>query len=182
MHLDTKKRIQFLLQILIAVLFIAFFAQIEIILPINKDGIPITGQTFAVLLVGYFLGLKKGVITILIYLIIGAVGFPVFAGGTGGFEVLSDNSAGFLYGFIFGVAATGFFGEKGWGNSFLKCFLGMVIGTMIISASGVLFLTFKYDFVSALNFGFYPFLWGALIKTILGASIPPIYHKLIKEK
>jgi biotin transport system substrate-specific component len=182
MHLDTKKRISFFIQIIVAVLSIAFFAQIEIILPINKNGIPITGQTFAILLVGYFLGLKKGVITVLIYLIIGAMGLPVFAGGASGFEVLSKNSAGFLYGFIFGVAATGYFGEKGWGNNFLKCFIGMVIGTMIISASGVLFLTFKYDFASALKFGFYPFLWGALIKTILGAMIPPIYYNLLKVK
>jgi len=170
------------LQILIAVIFISFFAQIEIILPINKDGIPITGQTFAILLVGYFLGSKNGVNAVLLYLFLGAIGLPVFAGGAAGFGVFSDDSAGFLFGFVFGASATGYFGEKGWGNSFFKCFLGMVIGTMIISASGVLLLTFKYGFGSALEYGFYPFLWGALIKTLLGATIPPIYHNLIKVK
>jgi len=170
------------LQILIAVIFISFFAQIEIILPINKDGIPITGQTFAILLVGYFLGSKNAVMAVLLYLFFGAIGLPVFAGGAGGFEVFSDDSAGFLLGFIFGAAATGYFGEKGWGKSFFKCFLGMVIGTLIISAFGVLLLVFKYDLNSALKHGFYPFLWGALIKTIIGATIPPIYHNLIKVK
>ncbi len=168
-------------QILIAVLFISFFAQIEIVLPINKDGIPITGQTFAVLLVGYFLGSKKGVLAVFFYLMIGAIGLPVFAGGAAGIEVFSDNSAGFLFGFLFGAASTGYLGEKGWGYSFFKCFLGMVIGTLIIIVFGLLFLTIRFDFESALKYGFYPFVWGALIKIVLGATIPPIYHNLIKE-
>ncbi len=171
-----------IIQILLAVLFMAFFAQIEVVIPIHKDGIPITGQTFAVLLVGFFLGAKYGTLAVLVYLILGAIGLPFFAGGAGGIEIFSDDSAGFLYGFLFGAAATGYFGEIGWGERFFKCFLGMVIGTMIISACGVLFLTYRYDFSSALQFGFYPFLWGALIKTLLGAVIPPIYHNLIKVK
>ncbi len=170
------------LQILIAVLFISFFAQIEIVLPTNKDGIPITGQTFAILLVGYFLGSKNAVIAVLLYLFFGAIGLPVFAGGAGGFKVFSDDSAGFLLGFVFGAWVTGYFGELGWGNSFFKCFSGMIIGTMIILACGVMVLALKYDFGSALKHGFYPFLWGALIKMLLGATIPPIYHKLIKVK
>ena len=169
-------------QVLIAVLFISFFAQIEIILPINKDGIPITGQTFAVLLVGFFLGIKKGVWSILLYLILGAAGLPIFAGGAGGYEVFSDDSAGFLVGFIFGTAATGYFGEKGWGLRFSKCFLGMVIGTLLITICGLILLTARYDLDTALKYGFYPFIWGAIIKTLLGATIPPTYHNLIKVK
>lgn len=169
-------------QILIAVLFIAFFAQIEIVLPINKDGIPITGQTFAVLLVGYFLGVKKSLAAVVIYLIAGALGAPVFAGGAGGIATFSDNSAGFLYGFLVGAAATGYFGEKGWGESFGKCFAGMVIGTLIISCFGVLFLAMRYGLTIALQEGFYPYIWGALIKTVVGATIPPLYHNLIKEQ
>jgi len=169
-------------QILIAVIFIAFFAQIEIVLPIIKDGIPITGQTFAVLLVGYFLGVKKGMAAVVIYLVSGAVGAPVFAGGAGGIATFSDNSAGFLYGFLFGAAATGYFGEKRWGESFGKCFAGMVIGTLIISFFGVLFLASRYGMPTALQEGFYPYIWGALIKTVLGATIPPLYHNLIKEQ
>lgn len=169
-------------QILLAVLFMSFFAQIEIVLPINKDGIPITGQTFAVLLVGYFLGVKKSLIAVVLYLILGALGLPVFAGGAGGIEAFSDDSAGFLYGFIFGAASTGYLGEKGWGIDFFRCFAGMVIGTLIITVFGVLFLAIRYDIGTALKFGFYPFIWGAIIKTILGATIPPLYHNLIREK
>lgn len=168
-------------QILVAVIFVAFFAQIEIILPVNKDGIPITGQTFAVLLVGFFLGTRKATLAIIVYLILGIIGLPVFAGGSGGFDVLLNDSVGFLFGFIFGAAITGYFGEIGWGNTFLKCFLGMVIGTMIITAFGLIPLTVKYGIQSALKYGFYPFLWGALIKTLLGATIPPVYHNLIKD-
>ena len=160
----------------------AFFAQIEIVLPINKEGIPITGQTFAVLLVGFFLGAKKGFLAVVVYLILGLVGLPVFAGGAGGIKVFLDDSAGFLFGFLFGALSTGYFGEKGWGTHFLKCFAGMVIGTLIITLFGVLFLALKYDLAIALEYGFYPFIWGALIKTVLGATIPPTYHNLIKER
>lgn len=169
-------------QILLAIIFMSFFAQIEIVLPINKDGIPITGQTFAILLVGYFLGVKKGVLAVMIYLILGAFSLPVFAGGAGGIAAFSDDSAGFLYGFIFGAGSTGYLGEKGWGNDFFKCFAGMVIGTLIITVFGVLFLAKRYGFEAALEYGFYPFIWGAIIKTILGATIPPLYHNLIKER
>jgi biotin transport system substrate-specific component len=169
-------------QILIAVLFISVFAQIEVVLPTNQGGIPVTGQTFAVLLVGYFLGIRKGMSAILFYLIFGAIGLPVFAGGAGGFEVFFGNSAGFLFGFIFGAASTGYFGEKGWGKDFFKCLLGMVVGTSVIIFFGLLFLTVKYDFWTALKYGFYPFVWGAIIKSFLGAMIPPIYHNFIKTK
>ena len=167
-------------QIVLAVIFIAFFAQIEIVLPINKNGIPITGQTFAILIVGFFLGIRKSVLAVFIYLILGIAGLPVLAGGSGGVDVLYDDSIGFLVGFLFGAAATGYFGRIGWGESFFKCFIGMVIGTLIITLCGLVPLTVKYGFDSALKYGFYPFVWGALIKTILGATIPPIYHNLIK--
>ena len=170
------------LQIIIAVIFVSFFAQIEIILPINKDGIPITGQTFAVLLVGFFLGVKKGTLAMIVYIILGAIGLPIFAGGAGGINVLSDNSAGFIFGFVFGAALTGYFGEIGWGKSFMKCLLGMILGTLLVTIFGVLFLSTRYGLADALKYGFYPFIWGAVIKTVLGATIPPIYYNLIKDK
>lgn len=169
-------------QILIAVLFVAFFAQIEIVLPINKDGIPITGQTFAVLLAGYFLGWKKGILAMILYLVAGVIGLPVLAGGAGGYEVLFDDSVGFLFGFIFGAGATGYFGGKGWGHHFLKCLLGMTIGSLVIIACGLVPLTINYGLDAALKYGFYPFVWGAIIKTVLGATIPPIYYNLIQKE
>jgi biotin transporter BioY len=167
------------LQIIIAVIFIAFFAQIAFKVPINKDGIPVTGQTFAVLLVGFFLGPKKGALAVVFYLIVGALGVPVFANQSGGIDTFSDDSAGFLIGFIFGAAITGYFGEIGWGNTFSMCFLGMVIGTLLITAFGVAFLTYRYNFSIALSAGFYPYIWGAIIKTLIGATIPPVYHNII---
>ena len=170
------------LQILIAVVFISFFAQITVELPINKDKIPITGHTFAILLIGYFLGVRKGVLAVILYLFLGGIGLPVFAEAKKGFDVLFGNSAGFFAGFIPGVALTGYFGELGWGKTFSKCFAGMVLGTLAISICAVIFLTWKYDFSIALNEGFYPYIWGAVIKTLLGATIPPIYYNLIKEE
>jgi biotin transporter BioY len=73
-------------------------------------------------------------------------------------------------------------GEKGWGESFAKCLVGMVIGTLVITTFGVLFLSTRYGLADALKYGFYPFIWGAAIKTLVGATIPPIYHNLIKDK
>ncbi|MFT5386443.1 MAG: biotin transport system substrate-specific component, partial [Saprospiraceae bacterium] len=84
--------------ILLAVLgaaFIALFAQIEIEnplnqagLPFNEDGLPITGQTFAVLLVAFFLGGRYGFLAVIIYVAAGIFGLPVFAGGASGIEKL----------------------------------------------------------------------------------------------
>lgn len=151
------------------VLFITLFAQLTIDIPLNEQKIPISGQTFAVLLVGYLFYKTWGTITLLLYLLIGVLGLPVFADGASGIEVLQGGSGGFLVGFVVGAYAVGWFSENGGKHDFWKCLIAMLIGTLIIMAIGVARLTQLYDFEKALDWGFYPFIPGAVVKIILGA-------------
>ena len=167
------------LKIIAGLLFLALFAQLTITLPLNEAGIPITGQSFAVLLMAIFYGKRDALLVVLIYLIMGGLGLPVFADGASGWEKFSGGSGGFLAGFAVAAWLVGLFGDQGWGRSFVKSLLAMTVGTIIIVAMGVLWLTKLYGFEKALEYGFYPFIWGALIKIVVGALIPPIYYKLI---
>jgi biotin transport system substrate-specific component len=103
------------------IIFIGLFAaitavlsQIAIPLPTN---VPLTLQTFAVALAGYFLGAVKGTVSMLVYVMLGAVGVPVFANWKGGFGVITGATGGFIVGFIFmallcGVGSSVFSSKK----------------------------------------------------------------------
>ena len=161
-----------------AVLFVALSARFSLELPMNAQRIPITGQSLAVLIVGYALGSRWGTAAIAVYVLLGALGLPVFADGRSGWSVLQGGSGGFLLGFIFAAALMGYLGEEGWGRSFTKSLLAMFFGTVLILFFGLVRLTMLYDWPSALAYGFYPFLPGAVIKIILGALIMPLYYRL----
>ena len=164
---------------LLAVAFIALSAQVTIEVPINNNAIPITGQSFAVLLVAYVLGNQWGSLAVILYLIAGAAGLPVFADGESGIKVLAGSSAGFLYGFVIAASIVGYLGDLGWGRSFAKSLVAMFIGTAVIIGMGLVKLTLMYDFPRALEHGFYPFWEGAIVKIIAGATIVPLYYFLV---
>jgi len=165
-------------KILFAVLFIALFAQISVSVPVGESDIPITGQTFAILLIAYIFKRTIGTIAVFFYLLIGVIGLPVFADGKSGWEILIGGSGGFLLGFIFAAYIVGYLGEKEWLTSFPKSLFAMTIGTVIILFFGVSRLAFIYGFDSAMEYGLYPFWKGAIIKIIFGAAILPLYHRL----
>jgi len=169
------------LQLLLAVLFIFLFAQIRVNLPFYTGGIPITGQTFAVLLTGYALGRKWGTLSVSLYVLLGVLGVPVFADGGSGWKVLAGNSGGFLAGFIAAAYVTSWLGELGWSKSFGKSLAAMTIGTGIILAFGLLRLAQLHNFSKALQWGFFPFLPGAIIKIIAGAAVIPLYIQMKKK-
>ena len=165
-------------QVVIAVLFISLFAQLSIDVPVGESSIPITGQTFAVLLSAYWLKRKIGTIAVFIYVVIGILGLPIFAEGKAGWEVLIGGSGGFLIGFIIAAYVVGFLGEKNWEHSFSKSLLAMIIGTAIILFFGIGRLANLYGLEKGLAYGFYPFWKGAIVKIILGAAILPLYNYL----
>ncbi len=168
-------------KVIFAILFISVFAQITLTLPTNSGGIPITGQTFAVLLVAYALLKKWGTISIFLYELLGIFGAPVFADGKSGWAVITGGSGGFLIGFIVAAFFVGWLAEQGWSRNFGKSLLAMTLGTIIIMTFGVIRLAQLYDFEKALEWGFYPFIWGAIVKIILGAMIMPLYFRLTKR-
>jgi len=99
---------------------------------------------------------------------------PVFAKGASGIDTLMGGSGGFLYGFLVGGYVCGALQENGFGDSFTEGLIVMAIGTALILICGIAQLTFLYGLEKALEYGFWPFWPGALVKIILGAVI--IYY------
>ena len=166
-----KQQLRFILFTILATFFIALFAQIAFDVPWSNTSIPISGQTFAVLVAGMLLGKKWGTTGVIIYLLLGGLGLPVFAEGGSGWATYRKGSAGFLYGFAVAAFLVGWLAEKGWDKNFGKCLLAMLIGTLVIMAFGVAYLTYLYGWSKALEFGFYPFIPGAILKIFLGAGL-----------
>jgi biotin transport system substrate-specific component len=162
------------LMISLGVLLICLGAVVAFTFRWSESNIPITGQSLAVLVVGFVLGRKRGLLAIAIYLILGLVGLPVFAKGASGVETFMGGSGGFLYGFLAGGYVCGVLQEEGYGRRFLHCLAAMTIGTIIILVFGIAQLTFLYGFEKALQYGFFPFWPGAIVKIILGTAI--IYY------
>lgn len=158
----------------LGVLFICIGAMVAFNFQWKESDIPITGQSLAVLVVGFVLGRKRGLLAIAIYLILGLIGLPVFAKGAFGVETFTGGSGGFLYGFLLGGYVCGILQEEGYGRRFLHCLMAMTIGTVVILVFGIAQLTHLYGFEKALLYGFYPFWLGAIVKIILGAVI--IYY------
>ncbi len=159
------------LKVGLGVLFICLGAMIAFNFYWNESEIPITGQSLAVLVVGFILGRKRGLLAIAIYLILGLIGLPVFAKGASGIATFTSGSGGFLYGFLAGGYVCGVLQEEGYGRRFLYCLTSMAIGTAVILVFGIAQLTYLYGYEKALDYGFYPFLPGAIVKIILGAII-----------
>ncbi len=164
--------------LILAVLFVSIFAQIEIELPLNQAGISISGQTFAVLLVGFFLGANWGALAIILYVVAGAAGAPVFSGGASGIEILTGPSLGYLVGFVLGAYAAGHLAQRGWHDRLWKCIIVMMIGTAVILFCGVLRLSFMLGLMAALDSGLYPFLSGGLVKVTLGGLVAYFLYPL----
>lgn len=162
----------------LAALFIGLFAQIEIKLPTNMANLDISGQTLAVLLVGIFLGRWYGALAILFYLILGAIGLPIFSGGNSGWSSFVEGSGGYFLGFLLSAFVIGYFGEKGWRKSFWKTLLAKSIGTLIILICGTVGLMFLFSTQDAITYGFSPFLIGGAIKILIGTIVVIAIEKL----
>ena len=157
-------------------LFIALFAQMKFLLPFSR--VPVTGQTFAILMIGALLGAKRGSLTVLIYITEGLVGLPVFAMGSG-LLVLRGFTGGYIIGFIFAAYIVGLLAEKGWDRRVWTTVLTMVIGNVIIYAFGLAWLTRVPTVKSVFFEGLYPFIPGDLIKITLAAILLPSGWKLL---
>jgi biotin transport system substrate-specific component len=160
-----------ILTILISVAFMALMAQLTLVLPGNLGGIPITGQSLAVLVVGLLFPIEIGAAAVFIYVLLGALGLPVYADGGSGWEALKGGSGGFLVGFILAALVMGWLHRLDWHKSFLKALLAMIIGTTVLLACGITRLSMLYGFEKALEYGFYPFWKGAVVKILLGALL-----------
>ena len=144
--------------------------------------VPVTMQTFAVILIGLTYGWRLGGITVALYLVEGAIGLPVFAGGKGGMIVLMGPTAGYLYGFFFAAVACGWFAERGFDRTYLKLIVPLLAGNVLLYTSGLIWLG---NFIGwdkpVLDLGLYPFIPGDLLKIALAAVLLPTVWKYIER-
>lgn len=150
-------------------ILLALLARLSI--PVPFSPVPITGQTFGILFLGGILGSRIGTLSVVMYIVEGIIGLPVFAGGTAGFLYLLGPTGGYLIGFVPAVYLVGYLSEKGWTNKFTATFLTMIFGTSVIFIFGISWLAVTAGFETALSIGLYPYLPGAAVKIILASVI-----------
>ena len=168
-----------LILIILGSLFVAVLAQVVIPLPFTP--VPITVQTFGVLLVGAALGSKRGSASLALYLAEGAIGLPFFAGGAHGLTVLTGATAGYLVGFVGAAYVIGQLAERGLERSVRTSFIPFLVGTVIIYACGVSWLAVVLgSFSKAVTLGLVPFIIGDIIKLIAAALALPAAWNLSK--
>lgn len=160
-----------LILIVLGSLFVAAVAQITIYLPFSP--VPITGQTFAVLLIGMLLGAKRGVSALALYLAEGAAGLPVFAGASAGIAVIIGPTGGYLIGFVAAAWLLGTLAERGWGKNLLSTLGAFALGSALIYLFGVGWLSNFMGLNPAIVAGLTPFLLGDAAKAILAAVLLP---------
>jgi biotin transport system substrate-specific component len=167
-----------LLLIVLGALLIAALAQVAIPLPFTP--VPITGQTFAVLLVGAALGSKRGLAALSLYSLMGLSGLPVFAGGASGIAYSLGPTLGYLAGFLAAAYIVGLLAERGLDRSVRTSLVPFLVGTLVIYAFGAGWLAIQFGVEKALTLGVLPFLIGDAVKLVLAALALPAAWKLMK--
>lgn len=162
-------------------MLVTLAAQIRVPLPFTP--VPITGQTFGVLLVGASLGAWRGLSSMLSYLLVGAIGLPVYAGGQRGWEVVQGPTGGYLVGFVLAAALVGMLAQRGWDKRLLSSIAVMLAGSIIIYLCGLLWLSrvADADLPKTLELGLYPFLLGDALKVLMASAALPAAWKLVRR-
>lgn len=132
--------------------------------------VPMTMQTYAVLLVGALCGWRLGLATVLAWLGEAALGLPVLAGGAGGLAHFAGPTGGYLVAFPLAAALVGFCAERGWSRGNAPAFAVMLAGHAVIFALGVAWLAGLIGLEKAIAFGFTPFLPGTVLKSALAVA------------
>jgi len=156
-------------------LLTGLLAQWEFRLPYSP--VPLTGQTFAVLLSGALLGSRRGFQSQMLYLAQGAAGLPVFAGGAGSMAHLLGPSGGYLWSFPLAAAVIGWLVERGASRRIVPLAGSLFLADALILLGGVTWLSlfFHVPIGHAVHLGFFPFLAGDVAKIVfIGLSLPQL--------
>lgn len=140
----------------------------QITLPLKP--VPITFQTFAVLLIGMTYGAKRAISTVSSYLLLGAWGLPIFHDFSAG---LSGVTAGYLYGFIVAAGLTGYLSQRGWCKKPLPVILTALLGVAAIFLCGLPVLAAYVGWENIFEFGVFPFIPGEIVKIGMLSSVAP---------
>jgi biotin transport system substrate-specific component len=163
----------------LGIVALAVFAKIKV----PMWPVPITMGTFAVLTIGAAYGPRLGLATILGYMIIGALGFDVFAGSSAekfGLTYMMGGTGGYLLGYVLATVALGWFATRGWDRKVPTMAAGLLIGNALIYVPGLLWLGQLYGWDQPiLAWGLTPFLVGDALKLVLAALLVPAVWKAI---
>jgi biotin transport system substrate-specific component len=173
-----NRRIRDLLLVVTGCLFVAGMAQLRIPLPFTP--VPITGQTFAVLLVGASLGSRRGAASLALYILLGSLGLPLFAGGASGLSVLLGPTGGYLVGFVVAAFLVGMMAARGLDRHVPGALLAFLAGEIVIYLFGVAWLSVYLGIWPAIVAGFLPFLVGDAIKLVAAGLALPAAWALVK--
>ena len=145
--------------------------------------VPITMGTFAVLTLGAAYGPRLGLTTILAYMLVGALGFDVFAGSSAeayGLTYMMGGTGGYLVGYVLAVFALGWFARKGWDRTMGRMAVAMLVGNALIYVPGLVWLGQLYGWDQPiLAWGLTPFLIGDALKLVLAALLVPAVWKMV---
>ncbi len=168
--------------VVVGAALIALAAQVSIPLPFTP--VPITGQTFAVLLVGSSLGTIRGGASGSLYVLLGIAGLPVYSDGTHGWEIVTGATGGYLIAFPLAAALAGWLAERRWDRRFSSAVGAMLTGNVVIYAIGLPWLALELNtgLEETLELGFYPFVIGDLLKLYLAAALLPTAWRLIGDR
>ena len=175
----SHSRVRDAVLVLSAALLTAACAQISF--PIPGSPVPVTGQTFAVLLTGAALGANRGAAGQLLYVGMGLVGLPFFADGESGASVVFGATGGYLLAFPIAAWVCGKLAEARFDRTPLKALPAFTVGSLIVFAIGVPWLAVSADIslAKAIELGFVPFIAGGILKAALAAGLLPAAWKLV---
>jgi len=170
-------RLYDLLLMVTGIALITFSAYSRIPLPFTP--VPLTAQTLTVLLIGVLYGSKRGAICIVLYIVVGIAGLPVFQGGYFGLDyIIKGATGGYLFGFIAAAFVTGYLAEQGFDRSFWKTFTAMCVGNIIILIFGCSWLAI-IGLKNVIVIGALPFIPGDIIKSLFATLLLPTGWKVI---
>lgn len=169
----TGGRVRDVMLVVAATGFLALMAQVA--MPVPGSPVPVTGQTLAVLVVGATLGTARGVSSMLLYLVVGMMGVPIFSDASGGIHVVFGATGGYLVGFVLAAAAMGWAAGRGWDRTPLRAFPLFILGQAIIFAVGLPWLAViaGLSLTETITAGLLPFVVGGLVKSVLASALLP---------
>ncbi|WP_299549436.1 biotin transporter BioY [uncultured Tateyamaria sp.] len=175
----TALRVKQVALVVLGIAFLAVAAKIKV----PMWPVPITMGTFVVLTIGAAYGARLGLVTIIGYMIVGALGFDVFAGSSAekfGLTYMMGGTGGYLVGYVMATVALGALAQRGWDRSVLWMALAMLIGNVLIYVPGLAWLGQLYGWDKPiLAWGLTPFLIGDALKLALAALVLPAAWKLV---